>query len=82
MSRRRTKTADGEGVQVAFRFTPELVARIDEHVRRLEARIPGVRVTRADAVRALLTFALIDAEHVQDTEASAGRSGGRADKRK
>jgi hypothetical protein len=77
--RKRVKTSDGKGVQVAFRFEPDLVARIDGHAERLAAQHPGLRFTRADAVRALLTSALDSAERdAPATEADASRrSGGR-----
>lgn len=44
--------------QVAFRFTVELIDRIDHHVERMRAATPGVEYNRADAVRSLLTTAL------------------------
>lgn len=47
--------------QVAFRLSVDLVKRIDAYVARMKTREPGLEVTRADAVRVLLTKAL-DAE--------------------
>ncbi|MBI5493757.1 MAG: hypothetical protein HY904_01955 [Deltaproteobacteria bacterium] len=47
--------------QVGIRLPEELVARLDQHVERMRAAQPGLEVTRADAVRVLLTKAL-DAE--------------------
>jgi hypothetical protein len=44
--------------QVAFRLPSELVARVDAYAEAIAATVPGVRITRADAVRALLTKAL------------------------
>jgi len=40
--------------QVAFRLPAAILAKLDEHVARLRRLVPGVRLTRADAVRALL----------------------------
>lgn len=44
--------------QLAFRFSPELIARIDAHVERLRAEAPWSNPNRAMAVRLLLTAAL------------------------
>jgi len=49
--------------QVAFRLPDDLVARVDRHVERMSEQMPGVRLTRADAIRALLTGALDAVEH-------------------
>jgi hypothetical protein len=35
----------------AFRLPDALIAHVDRRAKRLEAERPGVRVTRADAVR-------------------------------
>jgi hypothetical protein len=40
--------------QVAFRFPEELVERLDAYAEQRATELRGVRVTRADAVRALL----------------------------
>jgi hypothetical protein len=42
----------------AFRLPDDLMSRVDAYAKRLEAEQPGISVTRADAVRALLTRAL------------------------
>ena len=42
----------------AFRLPDALIAEVDRHAKRLEAERPGIRVTRADAVRVLLAGAL------------------------
>jgi len=42
----------------AFRLPDDLIGRVDAYAKRLEAEQPGITVTRADAVRALLTRAL------------------------
>ena len=46
--------------QVAFRLPSALVEQIDAQVEDWSARTPGVRVTRADVVRALLVQGLAD----------------------
>jgi len=43
---------------VPFRIPDELVKRLDKHAERLRRDQPGLRVTRADALRVLLTEAL------------------------
>jgi hypothetical protein len=40
------------------RSQPDLIGRVDAYAKRLEAEQRGITVTRADAVRALLTRAL------------------------
>ena len=57
-------------VVTAFRLTPALLKRLDAHARRLEAMHPGLRFTRGDAVRTLLTSAL-------DAVEAGDRRGGR-----
>ena len=42
----------------AFRLPPELLTRVDAYAERLQRDTPWATVTRADAVRALLTRAL------------------------
>ncbi len=44
--------------QVAFRLPSFLVDQIDEKAETWSARVPGIRVTRADVVRALLVQGL------------------------
>lgn len=44
--------------QVAFRFAVRLIKRIDSHVKRMGRAERGVKFTRADAVRDLVTRAL------------------------
>ena len=48
--------------QVAFRLADRLLSRVDRHVRRLGKASPGLRFTRADAARDLLTRALDSVE--------------------
>lgn len=58
----RKKTGQTESEQVAFRFPRELIERIDRHVERMAGAFPGLEISRADAVRSLLTAALDSAE--------------------
>ena len=44
--------------QIAIRLPLELLRRVEEHRDRLEADNAGVRLSRAAAVRSLLTSAL------------------------
>ena len=44
--------------QVAFRLPDPLLARLDAHVKRMNAENPGLEFSRADAVRSLLTRSL------------------------
>lgn len=44
--------------QVAFRLSDSLIVRLDEYVARLRLEQQGLKVTRADAVRMLLTKGL------------------------
>lgn len=57
MSPRPAPKKDPMGLY-AFRLPDALIADVDRYGKRLEAERPGIRVTRADAVRALLTQAL------------------------
>jgi hypothetical protein len=43
---------------VAFRLEPELLKQLDDYAKRLQADNPGLRATRADALRVLLSKAL------------------------
>lgn len=47
---------------IPFRLPAELVKRLDKHAKRLSTERPGLRVTRADALRMLLNEALDRAE--------------------
>ena len=42
----------------AFRLPDKLIADVDRYARQLEAERPGIRVTRAEALRVLLLRAL------------------------
>jgi hypothetical protein len=54
---RKLPSAD-EQTQCAIRLADDMLARIDRHRDRMADAVPGVKFTRADAVRALLTMAL------------------------
>lgn len=43
---------------LAVRLPDELVQQIDEYVVRLQDQLPGLNVTRADAIRQLLAIGL------------------------
>ena len=47
---------------VAFRLENELLKRIDAYAKRIEAETPGIKLARADAVRALLLRGLAQVE--------------------
>lgn len=51
-----------ETQQTAFRLPRSMLERLDHYVTKLRKKQRGVRVTRADAVRVLLSRALDDAE--------------------
>ena len=57
MSGKKTKLPD-EQTQVAFRLPNYLLDELDAHVEDMEEQMPGVKITRADAVRSLLIEAL------------------------
>ena len=44
--------------QVTIRLPEDLIELIDKHAVRMRSRTPGMRVSRSDAVRVLLTRAL------------------------
>lgn len=46
--------------QVGFRFPVDLVERIDAYADKLSRDLPGLKFTRADAVRVLLERGLIE----------------------
>lgn len=48
--------------QLAIRLPGDLVHRIEAHAERLRADLPGLAVTRTDAIRILLADALSYAE--------------------
>jgi len=48
--------------QVAFRLPGDLVDKIDEKANALRQQTPGMRVTRADVVRAILVRGLDESE--------------------
>ncbi len=44
--------------RVGYRLKPELRRRVRAHVKRMQAKSPGLTVSEADAVRTLLDEAL------------------------
>jgi hypothetical protein len=54
-------------IVVPFRLPAELVKRLDKHAERMRKAQPGLAATRADALRVLLTEALVreESRHVE-----------------
>ncbi len=44
---------------LAVRLPDDLVAQVDDYVCRLQEQLPGMNVTRADAIRQLLAVGLL-----------------------
>lgn len=53
--------------QVAFRFPESLIERIDAYAKQMEEQMPGLRFTRADAVRVLIEKGLIASSENAET---------------
>lgn len=51
-----------ETISVAFRLEASLLERLDNHATRMTEQIPGMKFSRADALRVLVTRALDVAE--------------------
>jgi hypothetical protein len=47
---------------IPFRLPADLIKRLDKYAERMQAKQPGLQVTRADALRVLLIDALDRAE--------------------
>jgi hypothetical protein len=60
--------------QIAIRLPVPVMDRLEAHARRLRDRNPGVSVTRADAIRALLLDALDTIETKEGTRSKAKTS--------
>lgn len=58
----RGKKEPEELVQVFVRMTQDLVTRLDQYVIRMAHENPGLRPSRSDAIRALLYWALDEAD--------------------
>jgi len=43
---------------VSFRFADEILDRVDKHIERMEKNEPGLKFTRADAIRTLVVRGL------------------------
>ena len=55
----RPRIVPGEGTtQVAFRLSDGMIAKLDAYAAWMSDNTPGLSITRADAVRVLLTQAL------------------------
>lgn len=57
--------------QTAFRLPKELVNDLDKYAAQMKRENPGMRFSRADAVRVLLTFGLAGAGLLRDGGSSA-----------
>lgn len=55
------KRTEGETAPVAFRLDAALLKRLDAHAERMREAMPGLTISRTDALRTLLLKAL-DAE--------------------
>jgi hypothetical protein len=53
--------------QYAFRLPDQLIARLDRHVERMRAALPGLEPSRTDALRTLLSRALDEVEQAAGT---------------
>ena len=60
--------------QVAFRLPAELVEELDRKAEKMSCSVPGVRVTRADIVRALLVQGLGGTANQDTMQATTPRS--------
>lgn len=61
MTKRKTtrpKSSGGANELVALRLPRELLERIDGYAERLREETPGMRATRTDAIRILVSKAL------------------------
>jgi hypothetical protein len=56
--RRKAVTTATPMVLMAMRLPQALLKRVEDHAERLRRATPGANLTRADAVRVLLTAAL------------------------
>jgi hypothetical protein len=56
----------GKTTLVAFRLENDLLKRIDAYAKRLEEETPGIKLARADAVRAILLRGLEELEQSRD----------------
>ena len=61
-------------LQVAFRLPPALIDRADRYVDQMNSAHPGLKATRTDAVRVLLTAALDSALPTSTPLSSNSRS--------
>lgn len=47
----------GPQTQVQIRLPPDMLRRVDAHATELERRTPGIKFSRSDAIKNLLTIA-------------------------
>lgn len=55
---KKTKKKNPISTPVMIRMPNELLARVDEHIKRMQAATPGVIVSRGDAIRSLIITSL------------------------
>ena len=58
MTKKKSPDVRDTSILISLRLPAPLVQALDEHVERLQGRMPGVTFTRVDAVKVLLTAAL------------------------
>lgn len=59
---------------IPFRLPDSLVKRLEQHAERLQREQPGLRITRADALRLLVLEALERAEGAAKKGAKRGKA--------
>jgi Arc/MetJ-type ribon-helix-helix transcriptional regulator len=67
-----TEMANEPTTQVTFRLPDSLIAQLDRHLERMSKEHVGLDLSRADAVRSLLTLAL---DQIEGPSAPAKRGG-------
>lgn len=56
--------------QINFRASKDQIDRIDAHLAKLQAQMPGVQMTRSDAIRDLVERGLKESEAAQQQQAA------------
>jgi hypothetical protein len=62
----KTTMTNDNSAQLNVRLANELLERVERHRARLEVSVPGLSITRVDAIRALLVEALDRAEATEN----------------
>ncbi len=58
----KSQTKQPSSQQIAIRMPSTLLERIDAFAEKLKLRSPGLRITRADAIRVMIENALAQSE--------------------